>query len=108
MSVYYEIKGNGIQLEPYEILPYTYKQAEKLGVMIMPSLRPTKKIDVFDKDFTKLLASVGARGYKDFPTYIKEDGLEYAKNRRKLYKKRHQKNRTIIGSAGWYADKLLW
>ena len=108
MSVYYEIKGNGIQLEPYEILPYTYKQAEKLGVMIMPSLRPTKKIDVFDKDFTKLLASVGARGYKDFPTYTKEKGLQYAKERRKLYKERHEKDRHKKGSAGFYSDKILW
>ena len=103
-----EEKGNGIQLEPYKILPYTEKQAKKLGVRVYPSLRPNKKIDVFNEDFTELLASVGARGYKDFPTYILEEGLEYAKKRRALYKKRHQKDRTIKGSAGWYADKLLW
>jgi hypothetical protein len=103
-----EEKGNGIQLEPYKILPYTEKQAKKLGVKVLPSLRPNKKIDVFNEEFTELLASVGARGYKDFPTYTKEKGLEYAKKRQALYKKRHEKDRNIKGSAGWYADKLLW
>jgi len=104
--MYSEI-GAGTQLEPYNILPYTYNQAKKIGVIVMPSLRPTKKIDVYNKE-GELLASVGARGYKDFPTYTKEEGLEYAKSRRNLYKKRHQKNRMIEGSNGWYADKLLW
>lgn len=103
-----EPKGEGLPYEPYEVLPYTLKQAKKLGVMVLPSLRPSKKIDVFDKDMTELLASVGARGYKDYPTYLKERGKLYADKRRALYKKRHQKDRVVVGSAGWYADKLLW
>jgi len=28
--------------------------------------------------------------------------------RRKAYKIRHQKDRTVRGSNGYYADKLLW
>jgi hypothetical protein len=105
---YREPHGEGLPYEPYEVLPYTLKQAKKLGVMVLPSLRPSKKIDVFDKDMTELLASVGARGYKDYPTYLKEKGKIYADKRRELYKKRHQKDREVVGSAGWYADKLLW
>jgi hypothetical protein len=31
-----------------------------------------------------------------------------AERRRKAYKIRHQKDRTIRNSNGWYADKLLW
>jgi len=30
------------------------------------------------------------------------------KNRRRLYKLRHQKDRMKKGSAGWFADKILW
>ena len=92
--------------ELYEILPYTRKQAKKLGVRVEPSTKPDKKIDVY-KD-NKLVASVGARGYKDYPTYMKEMGIEYAEKRRALYKLRHTSDRTVVGSRGWYADKLLW
>jgi hypothetical protein len=28
--------------------------------------------------------------------------------RRRLYKSRHQKDRFRTGSAGWFADKILW
>lgn len=28
--------------------------------------------------------------------------------RRKLYKSRHEKNRHIKGSAGWFSDQILW
>lgn len=28
--------------------------------------------------------------------------------RRKLYKARHEKDRHIVGTAGWFADKILW
>jgi hypothetical protein len=101
-----EIEGYGVRLEPYEIQPYTKKQAKKLGVKVEPSLIPSKKIDIYQDG--KLLASVGARGMKDYPTYIKERGLEYAEKRRALYKIRHKKDKDIVGSRGWFADQLLW
>lgn len=90
----------------YNITEYSKIQAKKLGVEIKPSTRKNKKIDVFKND--KKVASIGGKGYKDFPTYIKEKGLTYAKERRKLYKERHEDDRHKKGSAGFYADKILW
>ena len=91
---------------PYTITNYTYKQAKKLGVTVKPSTNKTKKIDVYKKG--KKVASVGARGMGDFPSYIKTRGVKYAKERRRLYKIRHDKDRHLKGSKGWYADTLLW
>jgi hypothetical protein len=90
----------------YNITHYTYRQAKSIGVTVKPSTTKGKKIDVF-KDGKKI-ASVGALGYNDYPTFIKEKGLEYANNRRKLYKQRHETDRHEKWSRGWLADKLLW
>ena len=90
----------------YNITDYSYKQARKLGVEIKPSKSKNKKIDVF-KD-GKLISSVGALGYPDYPSYIKEKGLEYANKRRALYKQRHKHDINKIGSNGYYANLLLW
>lgn len=90
----------------YHITDYTRKQSKKIGVIVKPSSNKTKKIDVFKKD--KKIASVGAYGMNDFPTYIKKRGLTYAKTRRKLYKIRHNRDRHKKWSNGWLADKLLW
>ena len=90
----------------YKITPYTLAQADKLGVVVKPSKVNGKKIDVFKKG--KKIASVGAYGMNDFPTYIEKRGMKYAKTRRRLYRIRHNKDRTIKWSRGWLADKLLW
>ena len=90
----------------YEITEYSKLQAKKLGVQIKPSTRKGKKLDVY-KD-NKKVASIGGAGYKDFPTYTKEKGLQYAKERRKLYKERHERDRHKKGTAGFYSDKILW
>ena len=90
----------------YEISEYSKIKASKLGVDIKPSKSKGKKIDVFKEG--KKITSIGAKGYKDYPTYIKEKGKSYADKRRKLYKDRHHKDRTKYGSRGWYADKILW
>jgi len=84
----------------YSITPYTYTRAKRLGVTVRPSTNPTKKIDVFKG---KKVASVGAKGMMDYPTYRLLKGNTYATRRRRLYKQRHVK-----GSAGYYADQLLW
>jgi hypothetical protein len=89
----------------YNISDYSYKQAKKLGVNIKPSSNSKKKIDVY-KDGLKI-ASIGAIGYKDYPTYLKED-KDLAMIKRKNYKKRHEKDRHVKGSNGYYADKILW
>tara|TARA_R110000868_G_scaffold229952_6_gene483090 strand:+ start:383 stop:649 length:267 start_codon:yes stop_codon:yes gene_type:complete len=87
----------------YEIKDYSFKQAKKLGVEIKPSIKKNKKIDVFKNN--KLITSIGAQGYNDFPTYLKNDGKKVADERQRLYKLRH-KNDT--GVAGFYANKILW
>jgi hypothetical protein len=92
---------------PYNITPYTKKQAKKLGVKVRPSTKKGKKIDVLDWN-NQYIMSVGARGYGDYPTYMKEKGKEYADERRRLYKIRHNKHREKLGTASYYADKLLW
>lgn len=90
----------------YKITDYTKEQAAKLGVSVKPSANIKKKIDVFKNN--KKIASVGAIGYADFPTHLENHGAEFAKQRRRLYKIRHEKDRNIKGTAGYWADKLLW
>lgn len=90
----------------YKILPYTLKQAKAIGVEVKPSTKKNKKIDVY-KD-GKMIASVGATGYKDYATYLDEKGKEYADERKRLYKIRHKNDIAKVGSNGWLADKLLW
>ena len=95
----------------YKILPYSFRKAKELGVVIKPSSNILKKIDVFKNG--KKVASIGARGMNDYPTYFKKEvngyyEKGYANKRRKLYKQRHEKDRHVIGSAGYYADKILW
>jgi hypothetical protein len=90
----------------YHITNYTYKKAKKLGYTVKPSTNKTKKIDVYKKN--KKIASVGANGMNDYPTYILKNGLKYAKTRRRLYRIRHEKDRHKRLSNGWLADKLLW
>jgi len=90
----------------YEITDYSYKQAKRLGVTIKPSTNKKKKIDVY-KDGNKI-ASIGSIGYYDYPTYVNDLGKDYADTRRKAYKKRHEKDRHIKGTPGYYADQILW
>ena len=53
--------------------------------------------------------SIGAIVYMYYPSYIKsKGGGGYAEERRKLYKQRHNKDRNVKGSNGYYDDKLLW
>ena len=96
---------------PYKITNYTKAQAKKLGVSVKQSSVKGKKIDVIKGG--KKIASVGAIGYNDYPTFKKleasgEVPKGTAEKRRKLYKDRHDKDRKVKGSRGFYADKLLW
>ena len=91
----------------YNITSHTLTQAKKLNVVVKPSTLKGKKIDVFNKEGDKL-ASVGALGYGDYGTFLRTKGKAFADTRRRLYKIRHQKDRTVRGSRGYYADKLLW
>jgi len=90
----------------YKITSYTYNKAKQMGVNVKHSTRKNKKIDVYRDN--KKIASIGAYGMNDFPTYIKKCGITYAKKRRKLYKQRHEKDRKKKWTNGWLSDKLLW
>jgi hypothetical protein len=76
--------------------------AKKIGVTIKPSLRKGKKIDVFSKKTGDLVASIGDITMSDYPHYMKEKGIEYANERKRLYHIRHRKDKKI------YSKKLLW
>jgi len=89
----------------YNILPYSYQQARILGVKIEPSDRPTKKIKVITKD---KIIYIGDTNYSDYPHYIESNGLQYANERRRLYRIRHKNDRNVVGTAGYYSDRLLW
>jgi hypothetical protein len=90
----------------YTIKKYSYTKAKKLGVDIQPSTRKNKKIDVYKNN--KKIASIGALGYGDYPTFMKTEGLISANNHRRKYKMRHNKDRHVKNSPGYYADQLLW
>ena len=90
----------------YKITNYTKDKAKKLGVEVKVSKVKGKKLDVFKNG--KKIASVGALGYSDYPTYIKDKGKDYADKRRTLYKIRHKKDKDVKGTKGYYADRLLW
>ena len=90
----------------YTITQYTRNQAKKLGVSVKRSTNAKKKLDVFKNG--KKVASVGAIGYKDYPTFMKTEGKEVADKRRKAYKSRHEKNRHKVGTNSYYADKLFF
>ena len=91
----------------YSISRGTYEKAKKLGVKVKPSTVKGKKVDVFNSKGEKL-ASIGALGMNDYYLWQKKKGLDFAKRRRKAYKMRHEKDRHKRGSAGFFADQLLW
>jgi hypothetical protein len=99
-------------MSDYIITEYSKNQAQRLGVIIKQSSNPKKKIDVFNKD-GELLHSIGDIKYMDYPKYLKAERAGKvpkgtANRNRYLYKKRHEKDRVVKGSAGYYADNILW
>lgn len=84
---------------PQTNLTKAKSNAKKLGVEVKVSTVKNKKLDVY-KNGDKV-ASIGDVRYGDF--------LQTGdKQKQKNYKSRHQKNRTKVGTAGYYADKILW
>lgn len=90
----------------YKIKQYSFDRAKELGVTIKPSTKKGKKIDVYDNG--RKLASIGAKNYNDYPTYLESEGKDFADNRRRLYRERHAKDMNKVGTPGWYANKILW
>ena len=91
---------------PYTITEHTLQRAKQMKVTVQLSKKKNKKIDVY-KNGVKI-ASIGDSRYKDFPTYVIENGIEFANKRKRLYYIRHKKNIAKINSNGFYAAKLLW
>jgi hypothetical protein len=90
----------------YTITQYSREKARNLGVTIRRSSNPKKKLDVFKGN--KKVASIGANGMNDYPTYMRKKGKSYAQTRRRLYRIRHRKDSTQKYTPGWYANKILW
>jgi hypothetical protein len=88
----------------YKISDYSKQKARELKVIIKVSKNTKKKIDVYKNG--EVIASIGAKGYKDYPTYLKENGKEYADQRKKLYKLRHKND--LNSGNGYWANKILW
>jgi len=94
----------------YVITDYTKDKAKQLNVIVKKSTNKNKKIDVFDMKGNKL-ASIGAIGYLDYPTYTKTKGLQFANERRRLYLIRHSKNpdkKDGKFTPSYWAKTLLW
>ena len=89
----------------YKITLYSYKKAEENDLNIVPSKKKNKKIDVYKNG--EYIASIGDVRYNDYSTYIKNDGKQYADERRKLYYKRHNRNSSKY-SADNLAKLILW
>jgi len=91
----------------YTIKAYSRERARNLGVTIRVSKNPKKKLDVYSKKTGKKVASIGAAGMGDYPTF-RGVNKELGERRRKSYKMRHNKDRHKVGTPGYYADKILW
>jgi hypothetical protein len=91
-------------MSSYKILPYSFKEAKKLGVTIAPSKNPRKKIDVYKNG--EYICAIGDVNYNDYPTYLEKD-KELAEKRRRLYHMRHTRD-DVPNTRGWYALNILW
>ena len=90
-------------LDMYKINKAQKEIARDIGVDIFPSIKKDKKLDVF-KD-GKYMVSIGAKGYDDYYSHLKNNDKVFADERRRLYLIRHKDN---VGDAGMLAKRLLW
>lgn len=96
---------------PYKIKQYTYNKAKYFGVTVRPSKMKGKKIDVFRNGVK--IASVGALGYADYPTYLEMERAGkvrkgMAQSRWKAYHARHRTDRVKKDTPAYWAAVLLW
>ena len=90
----------------YKITDYSKNRAKMLGVEIKPSKTKNKKIDVY-KNGDKI-ASICFIKNLDYPNHILKNGLDYANQRRKLYRLRHKKDINNKSGNGYWANNILW
>lgn len=96
---------------PYTISETIRKKAAAIGVVVKPSRNTSKKLDAFVDG--KFQASFGGAGYMDYELYKKEKGIEYANEKRKQYKARHEKDRKVKYrdgklTPGFLSWQILW
>jgi len=91
----------------YVLLPRVKRNAKELGVSVELSSNPKYKIEIYDNQGLFMFYG-GATGYKDYATYLYEDGKEVADKRKKAYESRHKKEIQKPQSRGWFIYKLLW
>ena len=95
-------------MSEYEIYPRQERNATRENVIIFPAHKDSKKkIEVYSADGLYMF-SIGDKRYKDYSMYLEEKGKEYADNRKRLYKIRHQKTRHKKGTPSWFSDRILW
>ena len=58
----------------YTITDYTPQKAKQMKVTVRLSEQKNKKLDVFKNNVK--IATIGDLNYKDFPTYVFENGIE--------------------------------
>lgn len=92
----------------YKITDYTFEQAQNLDVIVTPSKRKNKKIDIYDNRDRQYITSVGDKRYGDYPTFMETRGKAFAEERRKRFHQRFQNKASVEGSDAYYALKLLW
>lgn len=92
----------------YNILPYTFKKAKQLNLIVIASDNPNYKLEIYDGMTGKFLFYGGDPRFQDYPHYIRSHGKQYANERRRLYRIRHAKEINDIGSRGWVISQLLW
>lgn len=82
-----------------EYLKEAKQKAKKIGVDVEYSKVKNKKLDVYKNN--NKIGSIGDKRYSDYIQHGQDE-------RRRLYKLRHEKDRKIKNTPGYYADKILW
>ena len=75
------------------------------------SSNPNKKYDVYISDGNNIKKiSFGATNYEQYHDKIGlyKDLDHHDDNRRRLYKIRHERDRHVKWSPGWFSDQYLW
>jgi hypothetical protein len=89
----------------YKIKEYSFDRAKELGVEIKASTNKKKKIDVYKNNIK--IASIGAIGYMDYPSYL-EINKNLAEKKRDNYWKRHKDDVNNKNGNGFYSAHILW
>ena len=89
------------------IRPMHQRNARRLGVNINRSSNRKKKLDVYDYHWN-YICTIGDINYGDYESYIRTHGIEYANQRRILYKQRHEHTRHEVGTPSYYSWEILW